>query len=37
MRRDWPQRTARWLRARYRGESGPLVVPALSGAITKDD
>ena len=37
MRRDWPQRTARWVRARWRGESGPLVVPALSVVITKEE
>jgi peptidoglycan/LPS O-acetylase OafA/YrhL len=37
MRRDWPQRTARWLRARWRGEFEPLVVPALPGGIAKQD
>ena len=37
MRRDWPQRAARWLRAKWRGESVPLVVPALSGVITKEE
>jgi peptidoglycan/LPS O-acetylase OafA/YrhL len=27
MRRDWPQRVARWLRAKWRGESGPFRPP----------